>query len=283
MKFGDSYVYHENFWAKFIMHQVLQFGMIMVENTASFCGELIFSQIGEPVLTSFFNQYQYIARQVPSPLKGQELTLADFGFDWRLTNDPVIREGEMDLKMLGGFFYAYGAPCQIEHDAFDFMDHDITSQWVMTESAATCMANAMAESPFGSLNLNETKTNELFNVTDIKTDSSSIAAHIPLFQQKIGPNKPLRTQIGFDHFTVTFGQFDCDVILDYTVKIAVLTDFAKKNNTELFYEEIRFVTSMDLETDNDDIAHIKILEHKMNIDSAFSGKQLPIRNKMKMK
>jgi hypothetical protein len=60
--------------------------------------------------------------------------------------------------------------------------------------------------------------------------------------------------------------------LDYTLKFTISTDFEKKNNTELLYDEIRFVTSMDLETDNDDIAHVKILEHKMNIDSAFSGK-----------
>jgi hypothetical protein len=64
----------------------------MVENTAYFCGELIFSQIGEPVLTSFFNQYQYVFRQMPSPFKGQDLSKGDFLFDWRLTSDPVIRE-----------------------------------------------------------------------------------------------------------------------------------------------------------------------------------------------
>lgn len=75
----------------------------------------------------------------------------------------------------------------------------------MTESAATCLLNSMVMSPIGLLNLNETKTNELFNVTGIKTDSSSIAPHIPLFQKKIGPNKPLRAKIEAEHFTVTFG------------------------------------------------------------------------------
>jgi hypothetical protein len=51
----------------------------------------------------------------------------------------------------------------------------------MTESAASCMSNAIAESPIGKLNLNQEKINQLFNVTDIKTDTTSIAAHIPLF------------------------------------------------------------------------------------------------------
>jgi hypothetical protein len=51
----------------------------------------------------------------------------------------------------------------------------------MTESAASCMCNAIAESPIGKLNLNQEKINQFFNVTDIKTDTSSIAKHIPLF------------------------------------------------------------------------------------------------------
>jgi hypothetical protein len=51
----------------------------------------------------------------------------------------------------------------------------------MTESAATCLANGFANSGIGNLQLNEKKTNELFNVTDIKTDTTSLAAHLPIF------------------------------------------------------------------------------------------------------
>lgn len=142
--------------------------------------------------------------------------------------------------------------------------------------------------------LNETKTNELFNTTGIKTDTSSIAQHLPLFQQKIGPNKPLLVKLNAKDFKITFGQFDCDMILDYTLDITVFNDQAekkssrgkkddgKKKNNELFHDEIKFVTSLDMETDNDDIAHIKILEHKLNRDSAFSGRQLPVRNGLKI-
>ena len=187
----------------------------MIENTAYFCGELILSQIGEPVLTKFFNNYKLPLHGMQSAFIGQPGE-ADFVLDWRQTSDPVIREGEMDLKFIGSVDYIYGnKKCTMEPDAFDFMDNDIQSQWVMTESAATCLANSYFSSNIGTLILNEHKTNELFNVTDIKTDSSSLAAHIPLFQQKIGPNKPLKTIIKADHFKVTFGQFDCDMILDY--------------------------------------------------------------------
>ena len=75
----------------------------------------------------------------------------------------------------------------------------------MTESAAGCILNSVASSPIGTLNLNEKQTNAFFNVTDIKTDSTSIAAHIPLFQQKIGPKKPLKAVVSADRFKVTYG------------------------------------------------------------------------------
>ena len=57
----------------------------MIENTAFFCGELIFSQIGEPVLTSFLLDYKFPLTQIRSPFKGQEGTVADFSLDWRPT------------------------------------------------------------------------------------------------------------------------------------------------------------------------------------------------------
>jgi len=89
----------------------------------------------------------------------------------------------MDLKFIGAVDYKYmSKPCVMAPDAFDFMTNDIQSQWVVTESAATCLANSMSTGGLNYLALDEKKTNELFNVTDIKTDTSSMAAHIPLFQ-----------------------------------------------------------------------------------------------------
>jgi hypothetical protein len=70
------------------------------------------------------------------------------------------------------------------------------------------------------------------------------------------------------------------MIIDYTIKISVSQDDAKSK--ELFYDELNFVTSLDLSTDDDDIAKVKILENKLNIENKFAGRQLPIRNSMKM-
>jgi hypothetical protein len=166
----------------------------MVENTAYICGELIFSQIGEPVLTSFFNNYKMILRDMPSPFLGQEGTYADFQFDWRSTQDPVIKEGQIDMRIVGEVMYGYSA-CALEPANFDFMQAEVYSQVVMTESAASCFFNSVAASPIGSFNLNQNKTNMLFNVTDIATDTSAMANHIPIFLEKIGPNKPLKALV----------------------------------------------------------------------------------------
>ena len=70
------------------------------------------------------------------------------------------------------------------------------------------------------------------------------------------------------------------MIIDYTLKFGIYQDDTKSK--ELFYDEVNFVTSIDLTTDEDDIAQITVLEHKLNIDSKFEGRQLPVRNTMKV-
>ena len=60
------------------------------------------------------------------------------------------------------------------------------------------------------------------------------------------------------------------MIIDYTLKVTVFQDNNK--NKELFYDELNFVTSLDISTDDDDIAKVKILENKLNIENKFAGR-----------
>ena len=98
------------------------------------------------------------------------------------------------MRIVGEVMYGYSA-CALEPANFDFMQAEVYSQVVMTESAASCFFNSVAASPIGSFNLNQNKTNMLFNVTDIATDTSAMANHIPIFLEKIGPNKPLKALV----------------------------------------------------------------------------------------
>lgn len=73
------------------------------------------------------------------------------------------------------------------------------------------------------------------------------------------------------------------MILDYTLNFGIYYDSAKNKTktTELIYDKIRFITSANIKTDND-ILDIEVLEHKLNIDYNTKGRQLPLRNSMKM-
>lgn len=61
-----------------------------------------------------------------------------------MTTDPIIYDGMMDLKMVGNIWSTSYGECVMAPDPFDFMQHTIASQLVITESAMECMMNNMA-------------------------------------------------------------------------------------------------------------------------------------------
>jgi len=64
----------------------------------------------------------------------------------------------------------------------------------------------MAKSKIGTVVLNADKISKLFNHPDLeyKFDSSSIAKHMPLFKDKLGPNVPLKMTMEFKDINVEF-------------------------------------------------------------------------------
>jgi len=71
------------------------------------------------------------------------------------------------------------------------------TQLAVSEAAAACMLNKFAESEIGTIVLTEDKLTQLINNPEmnIKLTSSSIAKHIPLFEEKLGQNQPLRVDL----------------------------------------------------------------------------------------
>ena len=102
------------------MHQVVQFALVIVENSVYFVGEYIFTNMAGPVLTTFLDDYQFPLNDLPSPFHGQN-TKASFTLDYRQTIDPYLGEGWMDSFFLGELMYN-GEGCALEADYFDFMD-----------------------------------------------------------------------------------------------------------------------------------------------------------------
>jgi len=70
IKFGDSYFTHSNWFFAFTFHQFVKFGFLVIENTAFICGELILSEMGEPLVTKVFNNFRIGYPQIPTPFLG---------------------------------------------------------------------------------------------------------------------------------------------------------------------------------------------------------------------
>lgn len=66
-----------------------------------------------------------------------------------------------------------------------FHEHSTYSQWVISDAAATCMANAFAESAIGKVKLNKEHIKSMFKDYEdqaLDFDTTSLAKHLPLFK-----------------------------------------------------------------------------------------------------
>ena len=159
----------------------------------------------------------------------------------------------------------------------DFVNSETFSQLVVSESAAKCMANTMAASPIGFIQLDTVSMRNLLRLNDFKFDTTTVALQIPIFEEKLGPDVELEMTLHYKDINVLFGQYDTDVIFEYTACM----QFKEKDNhnKELLYDEVKMILSMDVTADND-ILHIKILNLKHDIDSRFGQRSAPIRDGM---
>jgi hypothetical protein len=83
IKFGNSYLYHDNKIVAFVMHQFLYFGLLVVENSVYFVGDYMFSSIGGPIMDEALNHYR-MNITLPSPFAGQAAK-STFELDYRNT------------------------------------------------------------------------------------------------------------------------------------------------------------------------------------------------------
>jgi hypothetical protein len=50
IKFGNSYLYHDNKMMAFVMHQFIYYSIVMIENSTFFIGDYLFSKMLGPLL-----------------------------------------------------------------------------------------------------------------------------------------------------------------------------------------------------------------------------------------
>merc|ERR1711990_1107830 len=129
-----------------------------------------------PVVDKLLGHYK-TPITLSSPFPGQS-THATFEFDFRNTRSPFIGDGYIDLYLLGEIIHP-GHECTIEPDYMDFVNSETFSQLVISESAAKCMANTMAASPIGFIELDTVSMRNLLRPNDFKFDTTTIALQIP--------------------------------------------------------------------------------------------------------
>jgi len=111
---------------------------------------------------------------------------------------------------------------------------------------------------------------------NIEFDTTSIAKHIPLFEDKLGENVPLKMDLSFKDTNIMFAQHDTDISLDYTLCIKFSHDEPK--GEEVFYDELKVMMSIDVEVLKD-IAFPYIVTLKLDIDKK-KDKEKPTRTSL---
>lgn len=69
IQFGNSYLYHDNKMVAFLMHQVIYYSIVMVENSAFFIGGYLFSKMLGPIFDQMLGNYETTVH-MPSIFRG---------------------------------------------------------------------------------------------------------------------------------------------------------------------------------------------------------------------
>ena len=277
IKFGESFFYHDDWVQAVIWHQTIKYALVIIQNSVYFAGQHIFNGMLEPVMTKYLNYYQ-LEVVLPSPFKGQ-WSEDVFTFDLRHTEQPFIGENYMDMFIYGAVSYN-GFKCEpFKNDAPFLIDVHDHSQVVVTQEAASCMANQWANSQIGKVFLNTQTFNELFG-TNIELTTTLLKEELQLgiFEDLLGKDKKLKMLVGFKDIEVEFGpDEDVNVILKYTATFSLALDLL--GTKEVVYDEIRMYSAANVQAQNDDL-HIQLLEHKLDVGSELAQKTRPHRTSM---
>lgn len=146
---------------------------------------------------------------------------------------------------------------------------------VISESAASCIVNSMANSAIGRTYLDKNRINKAFKTTNLEFDTSSMQHFLPIFFDRVGPEVPLELEVDMKDIKVLFGQYDSNIIVDYKLNYRFYSKVDGKNHL-LIQDKLNMITSLNVDSD-DDIIFPKILSHKIEHDAKFGPKELPIK------
>ena len=64
-----------------------------------------------------------------------------------------------------------------------------------------------------------------------------------MFEAKLGKNIPLHAMLVAKDISILFGQFDSDIIIDYTLIVKISNDKIKQ---EIYYDEFKMYTKANI-------------------------------------
>lgn len=94
----------------------------------------------------------------------------------------------------------------------------------------------------------------------------------------MGKGKPIHLDLSFKDVTVLYGQYDTNIIIEYTIcldfkpddpgsnKSGTPADHNQGNAETVFYDEIHLITSLEVDV-KQDVMQIQILQHKMDMQN----------------
>jgi Na+-driven multidrug efflux pump len=90
IKWGSTTVTHKRWWMEYLMKQMIVFSEVMIENSAWFVGEYMFSNLMGPAMDKLLNHYRLVM-PIHSFFKGNT-DKEYFTLDYRNLNDPIIED-----------------------------------------------------------------------------------------------------------------------------------------------------------------------------------------------
>lgn len=121
----------------------------------------------------------------------------------------------------------------------------------------------------------------MFRMDKFELTTTSLAQHLPIFYEKLGPDRQLKVDVHFKDIAVSFGRYNTDVTLDYTLCV----DFREVNpklvhgGKRLLYDEIKMLSSANISVDKD-VMVVFIDSHKINFDRRYGNKLAPKDDKL---
>jgi len=195
----------------------------------------------------------------------------------RQVRNPNITNGHADFFMHGAMeIYGDAEYCTLDPDEMNFVE-DIEeevfwSQFIVSESMATCFLNKYFSSELGKIFI-DTNTAREFAYDGAVTEftTSTLANHIPLFENKMGADKPLKMNLSFRDFWLDFWHEDADGFVDiavtYTMEMAIAADDIGYEGV-VFRDEFRLYSTMNAQVDRDKV-YLYMFENELDVDPQY--------------